>query len=138
MPTSNEYENDFSGFGRNLVNATNSIEEKKISNERRRSNERRGKASLIKKYGPGSLEKRIEENQILYNNLKNQASAVPHKAANFGPSGFKNSRKVFGTPKKNSRPVYGTPVDLGGGRKRKTHKKQRLSRKVKKTYRKRR
>jgi len=29
-------------------------------------------------------------------------------------------------------------VDLGGGRKRKTHKKRRLSRKVKKTYRKRR
>ena len=137
MPTSNEYEIDFSGFGRDLVNAKNSIEKRQISNERRRSNERRERKELVQKYGPGSLEKRREQLQQYYNSLKNQPMGAPHQPANFGLSGFRKSRSVFRIPKKNSSsPKYGTPVDLGGGRKRKTHKKQRLSRK--KTYRKRR
>ena len=104
-----------------------------------KSNERREREALIKKYGKGSLEREVEAKQIFYNNLKNQPpSAVPEGAKNVGVRAFSESRKVFRIPKKESSPKKNVDVSLGGGRKRKTHKKRRVSRKVKKTYRKRR
>ena len=60
---------------------------------------------------------------------------------NLGPQGLTTKSELFKNARSRSRrrksiipyPDYGTPVSLGGGRRRKTHKKQRLSRK--KTYR---
>jgi hypothetical protein len=61
---------------------------------------------------------------------------------NLGPHGLTTKSKLFRKARSKRRksmipsPEYGTPVSLGGGQRRKTHKKRRVNRK--KTYRKRR
>jgi len=92
---------------------------------------------LKEKYGTDSLErlrekreKELRESQRYYNYLPRE---VPEQrvegAKNVGVRAFTGSRKVFGIPPKISSPKDYGEDSLGGGRKRKTHKKRRLNKK---------